>query len=65
MKYDKMMHIGGNNFQFGQIRRNCEYYSFFSHDRGWASWKRASKYFEYDIGNPKKTIQENYIYQFK
>ncbi len=63
---DKIMHIGGNNFQFGQKRGDGDYYySFFSHNWGWASWKRAWKYFEYDIDNQKNTIQKIYNPQFK
>jgi hypothetical protein len=63
---DKIMHIGGNNFQSGQKRGDGDYYySFFSHNWGWASWKRAWKYFEYDLVNQKNTIQKIYNPQFK
>jgi hypothetical protein len=38
----KIMHIGGNNFQFGQIRGDGDYYySAIPHIWGWATWKRA------------------------
>jgi hypothetical protein len=41
-----VMHISGNNFQFGRIRGNGAYYaSRFAHSWGWATWRRAwSKY---------------------
>ena len=42
----EVMHISGNNFQFGRIRGNGAYYgSRFAHSWGWATWRRAwSKY---------------------
>lgn len=44
--YPDVMHISGNNFQFGRIRGNGAYYaSRFAHSWGWATWRRAwSKY---------------------
>ncbi len=42
----QVMHISGNNFQFGRIRRDGAYYaSRLAHSWGWATWRRAwSKY---------------------
>ena len=38
----RIMHISGNNFQFGQMRGNASYYfSKYSHSWGWATWRRA------------------------
>ncbi len=63
---DKIMHIGGNNFQFGIKRGDGDYYySFFSHNWGWATWKRAWKYFEYDLEGQKKLIRKIYKVSFK
>jgi hypothetical protein len=63
---EKIMHIGGNNFQFGQTRGDGDYYySFFSHNWGWASWKRAWKHFQYDIDNQKKQIRKIYKSAYK
>jgi hypothetical protein len=47
---DSIMHIGGNNFQFGKIIGNGSYYfSKFAHVWGWATWKRAWDKYNYDI----------------
>ena len=63
---EKIMHIGGNNFQFGQTRGDGDYYySFFSHNWGWASWKRAWKHFEYDVDNQKNKIRKIYKAAYK
>lgn len=46
----RIMHIGSNNFQFGQNRTNYSYYfSKYPHSWGWASWRRAWKHFDYDM----------------
>jgi len=44
---DKVMHISGNNFQFGLRRGTASYYfSCFPHCWGWASWARAWQRFD-------------------
>ncbi len=44
-RYDsdpRVMHISGNNFQFGRKRGSASYYcSVYPHIWGWASWRRA------------------------
>lgn len=63
---EKIMHIGGNNFQFGKIRGDGDYYySFFSHNWGWASWKRSWKHFQYDLDNQKNKIRKIYKKAYK
>lgn len=49
-RYDKrVMHISGDNFQNSRKSNNFSYYfSKYSHVWGWASWRRAWKY--YDVG---------------
>jgi len=38
----KVMHISGNNFQDGRKRGSGSYYfSRFTHNTGWATWRRA------------------------
>lgn len=38
----RVMHISGNNFQGGISRTDCSYYfSKYSHNWGWATWRRA------------------------
>jgi len=47
----EVLHISGNNFQFGRIRGNGAYYgSRFAHSWGWATWRRAWN--KYDINMP-------------
>lgn len=50
-RYDeRIMHISGNNFQFGQSRTEYSYYfSKYSHIWGWASWRRAWKHYDVQI----------------
>lgn len=47
-RYDeRIMHIGGVNFQFGTIRGDGSYYfSHLNHVWGWATWKRAWKFYD-------------------
>jgi hypothetical protein len=48
----RIMQIGGANFQPVQNRNDKSYYfSKYSHIWGWASWKRAWKYYDRDIKN--------------
>ena len=57
----KIMHISGNNFQFGRKRGNASYYfSIYNHIWGWATWKRAWQYYDVtmaDFEEFKKTNQ--------
>lgn len=47
---ERVMHISGNNFQFGQQMTNYSYYfSRYAHSWGWASWRRAWRYFDLDM----------------
>ncbi len=46
----RIMHISGNNFQFGQQRGEASYfYSRYTHHWGWATWRRAWQHFDYDM----------------
>ncbi|MGK7929071.1 MAG: glycosyltransferase family 2 protein [Spirulina sp.] len=47
---DRIMAICGLNIQFGQKRTDYSYYfSRYSHCWGWAGWRRAWKYFDFDL----------------
>jgi len=47
---DRIMEIGGANYQNGQIRSSRSYYfSKYSHLHGWATWRRAWQYFDKNI----------------
>lgn len=50
-RYDeRIMHIGANNFQFGQSRTEYSYYfSKYNHIWGWASWRRAWKHYDVEM----------------
>ncbi len=44
---EKIMHISGDNFQFGQKRGDANYYfSIYPNSWGWATWRRAWKHFD-------------------
>lgn len=44
---EQIMHIGGSNFQFGQMRGEGSYYfSKYAEIWGWATWKRAWQHFD-------------------
>ncbi len=47
---EKIMHIGGNNFQKGKKRGFSSYYfSQYTHNWGWATWRRAWKYNDFGL----------------
>ena len=50
---EKIMHISGNNFQNGKKRGKTSYYfSEFTHNWGWATWRRAWKFNDFYVINP-------------
>ena len=58
----RIMHIGGDNFQFGRQRGNGDYYfSKMSHVWGWATWRRAWKYYDVEMKSLEDFIKNNYI----
>lgn len=49
-KDPRVMHISGDNFQFGRKRGNGSYYfSGIAHIWGWATWRRAWKQYDVDM----------------
>jgi len=47
---ERIMMISGDNFQFGRNRTQHSYYfSHYCHIWGWASWRRAWKYYDIDM----------------
>jgi len=57
---EKIMHINGDNFQQGQIRGNGSYYfSKFVHIWGWATWRRAWRYYDADMKALPKFVKQN------
>lgn len=46
----KIMHISGDNFQFGRKRGEASYYfSKYNHIWGWATWRRAWKFYDVNM----------------
>lgn len=53
---ETIMHIGGNNSQFGKKRNAYSYYfSKYPHIWGWATWKRAWQKFHYEFNSHTTT----------
>jgi hypothetical protein len=47
---ERVMMISGDNFQFGRKRTQYSYYfSRYTHTWGWATWRRAWRYFDREI----------------
>lgn len=47
---ERVMTISGNNFQFGRRRTEYSYYfSRYAHLWGWATWRRAWKFYDVDM----------------
>lgn len=65
----RVMHISGNNFQYGQSRTPYSYYfSQYNHNWGWATWKRAWTYFDLKMESLEQVFQEdlfNFIFDDK
>jgi len=58
----RIMHISGNNFQGGKSRTNYSYFfSKYTLSNGWASWRRAWKYFDFDIKTWSEFKESNMI----
>jgi hypothetical protein len=49
---EQIMHISGNNFQYGVKRGSASYYfSNYPHSWGWATWRRAWIKFDFNLKN--------------
>jgi hypothetical protein len=47
---ERIMIISGNNFQFGRQRTEHSYYfSRYTHSWGWATWRRAWEYYDFEM----------------
>ncbi len=57
---EKVMHISGDNFQFGKKYGDGSYYfSRYPHIWGWATWRRAWKKYDVDIKSFPQFRKEN------
>jgi hypothetical protein len=60
---ERIMHIGGANFQDGKTRgRGSYYFSAINHIWGWASWKRAWDQYDVNIRSFPQIKKENLIF---
>lgn len=62
-RYDKrVMTISGNNVQFGQKRTNDDYYfSRYPHIWGWATWKRAWEFYDFEMKLWQQIKEQNLL----
>ena len=63
---NRVMHIGGNNFLNGW-QKDSDYSYYFSrsgHIWGWATWRRAWKHFDFDIGLYQKLKRKEFFSDF-
>ncbi len=59
---ERIMHIGGSNFQDGQIRGDGSYYfSMYNHIWGWATWRRAWKYYDIEMFSYNNFVENNKV----
>ena len=62
----RVMHIGGNNFLNGW-KRDQDYSYYFSrsgHIWGWATWRRAWKFFDYELNLYQQVKRNNFFNSF-
>ena len=58
----RIMHISGNNFQLGKIRGEGSYYfSKYNHIWGWATWKRAWRFYDVSLNTFPIFVQRKVI----
>jgi len=63
-RYDtRVMHIGGSNFQYGYTRDPdySYYFSYYSHEWGWASWRRAWELYDFKISSYPEIKSKGYL----
>jgi hypothetical protein len=59
---ERIMSIAGTNFQFGRQRSEYSYYYSGFHDCwGWATWRRAWQYFDFDLKLWPQLKEENFL----
>ncbi len=57
---ERIMHITGDNFQFGKKRGKAHYFfSIYNHCWGWATWKRAWQHFDVKMRGFSEFKQKN------
>lgn len=63
---NRVMHIGGNNFQYGwkNEKNHSYYFSRSGHIWGWATWRRAWKLYDFDISLYEKIKELGFFNKF-
>ena len=60
-----VMHVGGDNFQFGRRRGKGDYYfSTLGHVWGWATWRRAWIKYQFDVSKAEPIKEQSYKHAF-
>ena len=58
----RVMHVGGSNFQFGQVRGDGSYYfSRVVNVWGWATWRRAWALYDFNIKSYPELLEKNIL----
>ncbi|MGB5943765.1 MAG: nucleotide-diphospho-sugar transferase [Leeuwenhoekiella sp.] len=59
----RIMHVGGSNFQYGYVPDPdySYYFSYFSHEWGWASWRRAWKLYDFNLTTYPEIKRKGYL----
>lgn len=61
----QVMHISGDNFQYGRKRANGSYYfSRYTHSWGWATWRRAWSHYDF-YSMPEEYREHSWDYQWE
>jgi hypothetical protein len=51
----RVMHISGDNYQYGRKWGKTSYYfSRFTHNTGWATWRRAWRYYDFTLTSERR-----------
>lgn len=59
---NRIMVVSGNNFQFGKKRTDCSYYfSRYNHCWGWATWRRAWRFYDAAMSHWPRVRDEGYL----
>lgn len=61
----RIMHISGNNFLFGRKRGfGSYYYSCFTYNWGWATWRHAWRHYDHLLADPSRR-SDNWDHQWR
>ncbi len=61
----RILTISGTNYQLGQRRTSDSYYfSRYNHCWGWATWRRAWQYFDFEMKLWPQLVQQNWLETF-